>query len=309
MSETKRKRIYSRQSHESEPLCMSQETTTTRLSSENDSEMSEGKSSNGRNISFSLDNEVEEIVQDSSNGSASRCHKNDIAIENNISSRGKPNIRPYNFPNNNIYESLDNASENNCQERRQNISPMVNNSRNYRQNSFSEGNCLHPLPRRPSTYSGGIINEHSNDSDHRSGYADVHGNFRDAFHQCLCTFDHNQCKRMCSSVKVLKRVVFALCVFNIILLGMLIIVPVGAVIYFQATKDSRLDTIQPRNSNEQHRTEPTCVKCQSLMQKISTFINTQKVIESMGDENGRCCFSDTEKNMTILNQISEEAVE
>ncbi|KAK3576810.1 hypothetical protein CHS0354_002594, partial [Potamilus streckersoni] len=311
MSETERKMLYSKQLQQS--ACMTQRTASIRLSSKTDSDIPESKRSDGRSVRFCLLSENLETFQDSSNGSERRGDNSDIAIRNNTTSRSQTNNLPHNFPNdNNMYEFVENTIVNNCQERirRQNICPMVNNSRNYSQNSFGARQCRQPLPREQSTQYGGNINEHFNDSENGSGYADVQGNFRDAFHQCLCTFDDSQCKRMRSSVKVLKRVVFALCVFNTILLIMLIFIPVVAVIYFQASKDSSpTSTIKSQTSNEQYKIEPSCVKCQSLVDKFHNFTRTQKVIESMGDEDGRCCFSDPGKLMTILNQISTEAVE
>ncbi|KAL3847923.1 hypothetical protein ACJMK2_018813 [Sinanodonta woodiana] len=310
MSDTERKRLYIRQSQQTACM-MTQGTTPTRLLSRTDLDTIECKCSNGRDVRFCLINKTKETLQDSSNVSEWRCENCDTAIRNNNSGRRQTNNLPYNFHNHDMYDYADNTNVNICQEgiRRQHVFPVVNNSRNC-QNSFSEKQCRRPLQRGGPTHCGGTINEHSNDSGQGSGYIDVQGNVMNVSHQCVCTIEQSQWIKMCSSIKVLKRIVFALCVFNIILLIILIAAPVCAVIYFQASKDSGpAGSFKSQTSNEQHRIELSCVKCQSLMHKFHNFTRTKTVIESMGDEYGQCCLSDTGKLMTIINQISTEAVE
>ncbi|KAL3847922.1 hypothetical protein ACJMK2_018812 [Sinanodonta woodiana] len=309
MNDTERERLYIRQSQPAACM-MTPDTASTRLLSRTDLDTVGGKCSNGRDVRFCLINKNKETVQDSSNVSEWRLENCDTAVRNDNSVRSQTNNLPYNF-HNNMYDYADNTNVNIYQEgiRRQNVNPVVNNSRNC-QNSIIERQFRQPLQRGGPTHCGGAINEHSNDSGQGSGYIDVQGNVMNVSHQCVCTIEQSQWIKMCSSIKVLKRIVFALCVFNIILLIILIAAPVCAVIYFQASKDSGpAGSFKSQTSNEQHIIEPPCVKCQSLMHKFHNFTRTKNVIESMGDEYGQCCLSDTGKLMTIINQISTEAVE
>ncbi|KAK3576802.1 hypothetical protein CHS0354_002584 [Potamilus streckersoni] len=296
-NETKRTRLHSTQSHESEVSFISQETATTGLSFETDSSISETKMTSDRSVSFCLANENEVIADDPCNDSESR--------ENQL------NNSSHNVHKTNIFKTMGYTNEETGQERMPGhiIYYPVNNSRRCSQNNCNEENCRQPLLRRQSTFSkNGTINEHPNDIELGSDYAHVQGNFTDSVHPCVCKFHHSQFQKLCSSVKLLKRAVFVLCVFNLILLIALIIVPTFAVLYIQAGKESNPGTGQLPSSIEQQRPEPSCVKCEYLMKMFPNFIKTQNVIESTGND-GKCCFSDPGKLMTIMNQISEEAFE
>ncbi|KAL3847931.1 hypothetical protein ACJMK2_018821 [Sinanodonta woodiana] len=296
--ETKRTRQYSIQSQDTEVSCMSQETATTGVSSETDSDISETKLTSGRSVSFCLANDNEEMVDGSCNESVSRDDQ-----MHNGSHNAHKTIK---------YETMEYTNEEKGHERvsRNNIYHPINISRKCSQNSCNEENCRQPLLQRQSTFSRGNINEHLNDSELGGfDYSHVQGNFTNSVHPCACKLHYSQCEKLCSSVKLLKRIVFVLCVFNIILLVALILVPTFTVIYIQANRDSNYGTGQLPSSSEQQKAEPSCLTCESVKKKFPNFIKTQTLIDSIGYEDGKCCFSDPGKFMVILNQVSEEAIE
>ncbi|KAK3576803.1 hypothetical protein CHS0354_002585 [Potamilus streckersoni] len=303
-SETKRQRQYSTQSHDTEVSCMSQETVTTGLSFETDCNTSESKRSYGRSVSFCLANENEDITDDPCNDSEIRDSCIDNAFKNNISLRPQSNDSA-----DHVYNCISNEERGQENMPRPVFNLPMNNSRGCRQNSFSEENCRQPLIRRQSTFSKGTINEHPNESELEAWYAGLQCNFKNSVYPCACKFDHSQCQKLCSSVRVLEKVVFVLCVFNIIFLIALIVVPTFTVLYIQAGKESNPVAGQLPSTSDEQRHDPSCVKCESLMKKFPTFIKTQNAIKSIGDDDGTCCFSDPRKLMTILNQISEESIE
>ncbi|KAL3847886.1 hypothetical protein ACJMK2_018777 [Sinanodonta woodiana] len=298
--ETKRTRQYSTQSQDTEVSCMSQETATTGVSSETDSNMSMSKRSYGRSVSFCLANENGDIPDNPCNESEPRGNCTTNGFNNNASFKSQPKDSA-----DHVCNSIANEEIGQETTTRNVFSLPVSNSKGCCSTSFSEDSCTQPLLRRQSTFSRQTINEYPNDSELDAWYASHQGNRKDSVYSRICNFDHNQCQKLCSSVKVLKKIVIVLCVFNLFLLVALIAVPTFTVLYIQASKEPAPVSI----ISDQQRHEPFCIKCESLIKQFPTFVKTQTAIKSIGDDNGRCCIADPEKLMAILNQLAEEAIE